>query len=298
LTAREARATGQPMTKPPIILTGLSEIAGDYDALICDVWGVLHDGKSARAGAVEALRKFRAAHGPVVLLSNAPRPVSVLEEQFAHLGVPSDCYDAIVTSGVATREALAERGHGEILHTLHIGPERDRGVFEGLPIACVDLEQASVVLCTGLYDDDTETPNDYRDVLAGMKARGLILLCANPDIVVQRGGHLIYCAGAIARAYEKIGGEVVYYGKPHAPIYRTTLDTVCKVAGRELKRPLAIGDGIETDIAGANRAGLDALFIADGIHGEQIPQLTTPAMQQFFDDHDVTARAVLRTLVW
>jgi HAD superfamily hydrolase (TIGR01459 family) len=298
LTHFRSRATAQPMMNPPLILSGLSGIAGDYDALICDVWGVLHDGKSARVGAVDALRQFRAARGPVVLLSNAPRPVSVLEQQFAQFGVPADCYDAIVTSGVATRDALAERGHGEMLHILHIGPERDRGVFEGLPIDCVDLEQASVVLCTGLYDDDTETPDDYRDSLAGMKRRDLTLLCANPDIVVQRGGHLIYCAGAIARAYEKIGGAVIYYGKPHTPIYRTTLDTARKVAGRDLKRPLAVGDGIETDIAGANGAELDALFIADGIHGEQIPELTPDAMRCFFDAHHVTAKAVLRTLVW
>jgi HAD superfamily hydrolase (TIGR01459 family) len=286
------------MAPLPRILNGLSEIAGHYDALICDVWGVLHDGKSARAGAVDALRKFRARHGPVVLLSNAPRPVSVLERQFAQFGVPPDCYDAIVTSGVATRDALADRSRGESLRILHIGPERDRGVFEGLPIACVELEQAEVVLCTGLYDDDTETPDDYRDQLRAMQARGLTLLCANPDIVVQRGGRLIYCAGAIARAYEKIGGNVIYYGKPHAPIYRTTLDTARKVAGRDLQRPLAVGDGTETDIAGANRAGLDALFIADGIHGEQVPELTPENMKRFFDADSVTALAVLRTLVW
>jgi HAD superfamily hydrolase (TIGR01459 family) len=287
------------MTILPDIPGGLSEIARDYDALICDVWGVLHDGKSAHAGAVDALQRFRASHGPVVLLSNAPRPVSVLEEQFVRFGVPQDCYDAIVTSGVATRAALEEKCRGQTLEILHIGPERDRGVFEGLPIVCVgDLDQASVVLCTGPNNDDTETPDDYRDLFARMHERGLTLLCANPDIVVQRGGRLIYCAGALARAYEEIGGPAVYYGKPHAPIYKTTLETLQKVAGHASKRLLAVGDGLETDITGANRAGLDALFIADGIHGEQIPAFTPTAMKQFFDAHHVTARAAMRALVW
>jgi HAD superfamily hydrolase (TIGR01459 family) len=286
------------MTNLPHILAGLSEIADHYDALICDVWGVLHDGKSAHPGAVEALRRFRVGRGPVVLLSNAPRPVSVLEAQFAQIGVPADCYDAIVTSGVATRDALAERSHGETLRILHIGPERDRGIFEGLPIACVRLEQASVVLCTGPYNDDVETPDDYADLLSEMKARGLTLLCANPDMVVQRGGRLVYCAGAIARAFDEMGGDTIYYGKPYAPIYAITLATARKAAGRELTRPLAAGDGLETDITGANRMGLDALFIADGIHGEQIPALTPQAIKRFLDDHHVNARAVLRTLVW
>jgi HAD superfamily hydrolase (TIGR01459 family) len=286
------------MTNLPHILSGLSDIADEYDALICDVWGVLHDGNSSHPGAVDALKRFRTRHGPVVLLSNAPRPVSVLEAQFAQIGVPADCYDAIVTSGVVTRAALAVRSHGEMLRILHIGPERDRGVFEGLPIACVGLEQASVVLCTGPYNDDVETPDDYRDLLADMKARELTLLCANPDIVVQRGGRLVYCAGAIARAYDEMGGETIYYGKPYPPIYATTLAAARKAAGRELKRPLAAGDGLETDMTGANRLGLDALFIADGVHGEQIPALTPGAMKHFFDDHHVTVRAVLRTLVW
>jgi HAD superfamily hydrolase (TIGR01459 family) len=286
------------MTNPPRILNGLSEIAADYDALICDVWGVLHNGKSAHHGAVEALRQFRRAHGPVVLLSNAPRPVSVLEDQFRTIGVPADCYDAIVTSGVATREALAERSQDGVLNILHLGPERDRGVFDGLPIRCVDLEEASVVLCTGLFDDETETAENYRDLLAAMKERHLLLLCANPDIVVQRGGKLVYCAGAVARLYESMDGACIYYGKPHAPIYELTLDTLREIAGHRPKRPLAVGDGLETDIAGANRMAIDALFIADGIHGEHIPALTPAAMERFFETHQVHAPAVLRALVW
>lgn len=288
----------QPMAEIPQVLEGLSEVAGEYDALICDVWGVLHDGRSAHIDAIDALRRFRNARGPVVLLSNAPRPVAVLEKQFAHFGVPADCYDAIVTSGVATRAALAERAKGSELPIWHIGPERDRGVFEGLPITCVGLEEAEVVLCTGLFDDDTESPEDYREQLEAAKARGLVLLCANPDIVVQRGGKLIWCAGAVAREYEQLGGRAIYYGKPHSPIYRMTLAAAQRAVGQRVSRPLAAGDGLETDIAGANRAGIDALFIADGIHGEHTPEFAADKLQLFFAAYGVSARAVMRKLVW
>ncbi|MGD0142416.1 MAG: TIGR01459 family HAD-type hydrolase [Rhizomicrobium sp.] len=286
------------MVALPLLIGGLGEIAPRYDALICDVWGVLHDGHHAHAGAIEALRRFRGTYGPVVLLSNAPRPVAVLEEQFARFGVPADCYDAIVTSGVATRDALAVRANNRRLAILHIGPERDRGVFEGLPIDCVDAPQASVILCTGLYDDDSETPADYSEMLEELKRRGLTLLCANPDIVVQRGGKLVYCAGAIARAYEKMGGPVVYYGKPYKPIYTTTLTAAREAAKRDIARPLAIGDGLETDIKGANVAGLDALFVADGIHGEDISKFSAEALAALFAKSGVTAQAAMRALVW
>ncbi|MGD0866776.1 MAG: TIGR01459 family HAD-type hydrolase [Rhizomicrobium sp.] len=286
------------MAHLPSLIGGLGEIAKRYDALICDVWGVLHDGHRAHAPAVEALRRFRAVFGPVVLLSNAPRPVEVLEEQFARIGVPADCYDAIVTSGVATRDALAERANNRRLAILHIGPVRDRGVFDGLPIDCVDAPKASAILCTGLYDDDTETPADYAEMLDELKRRGLTLLCANPDIVVQRGGKLVYCAGALARDYEKMGGQVVYYGKPYRPIYDMTLAAARKAARRDIARPLAVGDGIETDVKGANGAGLDALFIADGIHGEDIREFSAEALAALFAKSGVTARAAMRALVW
>lgn len=286
------------MANSPKIVSGLGEIAADYDALICDVWGVLHDGHHAKDGAVEALARFRSERGPVVLLSNAPRPVGVLEEQFRRFGVALDCYDAIVTSGVATREALAARAKSGRLAIYHIGPERDRGVFEGLPIDCVEADAASVVLCTGLFDDDVETPDDYRDMLDDLKRRGLVMLCANPDIVVQRGGQLIYCAGAIVRAYEEMGGHAIYYGKPHKPIYDATLATLRKIANRDIKHPLAIGDGIETDIKGANGAGLDALFIADGIHGEDVQEFSAHRLTELFANSGADARAAMRALVW
>ncbi len=284
------------MPAQPQILTNLREIAPDYDALICDVWGVIHNGKTAQVPAVDALRRFRGAHGPVVLLSNAPRPVADVEEQFRKFGVPADCYDAIITSGVATRAALEKRAARHRLKMLHIGPERDRGVFDGLNLDCVEPELAEVALCTGLYDDDRETPDDYKALNGVLLERGLEMLCANPDIVVQRGGKLIFCAGAIAREYEKMGGRAVYYGKPHKPIYETTFEALRRLG--PAKRPLAIGDGLETDIRGANGAGLDALFIADGIHGEDVRELTPAHMAALFAKSGVSARAAMRVLAW
>jgi HAD superfamily hydrolase (TIGR01459 family) len=287
------------MANTPAILGGLHEIAAGHDALVCDVWGVLHNGVGAYAGAVDALVRFRDSFGPVVLLSNAPRPVSDLESQFAKLGVPKNCYDAIVTSGVAARDDLAARAAGAAVALYHLGPERDRGVFEGLPVDQVEKpEDANIVLCTGLFDDDTETPEDYRDLLRTLQSRGPTMLCANPDIVVQRGGKLVYCAGAIARAYEKIGGSVLYYGKPHAPIYGPVLRAAKLAAGREVARPLAVGDGLETDIRGANNVGMESLFIADGIHGEEIGDVTDASLARLFGKAGLSARAAMRVLVW
>ena len=275
---------------PPRILSGLSEIASGYDALVCDVWGVLHDGRVAHRPAAEALREFRRHGGRVVLLSNAPRPKRDLLAQFEHYGIPPDAYDEIVTSGIATRLDL-ERRRPRTMY--HLGPARDRGIFEGLGIEETDIAGADIVLNSGLFDDDVETPADYADRLAQMKARDLSMVCANPDWVVQRGGKLIHCAGALAAAYEKIGGQVVYYGKPMPEIY----DLVRAHLGGA-RRPLAIGDGMHTDVKGANRVGLDALFIADGIHGEEIGAVTSERMSELFAAAGVSARAAMPKLLW
>jgi len=281
------------MNHSPELINGLREIAPGYDALVCDVWGVLHNGSLANREACAALKTFRDTRGPVVLLTNAPRPVRDVEEMFRKFGVPLDCYDAIVTSGVATREDLEARTKAARLQMLHLGPERDRGIFEGLDIQTTDVEHADIVLCSGLYDDDTETPSDYTDLLARVRLRSLTMICANPDWVVQRGGKLIYCAGALANEYEKIGGAVVYYGKPKTAIYNNV-----RAALRGAQKPLAIGDGMHTDIKGANAAGLDALFIADGIHGEDVADMTPGHLGKLFADAGVHARAAMRTLVW
>jgi HAD superfamily hydrolase (TIGR01459 family) len=278
---------------PIQILTGLSEIASEYDALVCDIWGVLHNGTTANSPACAALTRFRAARGPVILLSNAPRPARDVEEMFNRFGVPLDCYDAIVTSGVATRIDLEDRARGKRLRMFHLGPDRDRGIFEGLNIEPAGIESADIVLNSGLFDDDVETPEDYKDRLAQMRARGLTMICANPDWLVQRGGKLIYCAGALANAYEKIGGTVIYYGKPKRAIY-----DLVRARAPGARNMLAIGDGLHTDIKGANEAGIDALFIADGVHGEDIAEVTPEAIGALLAKEGIRACAAMRALVW
>jgi len=280
------------MTAPRLI-TGLSELAPAYDALICDVWGVIHDGHKAHPAAVEALIHFRKKHGPVVLLTNAPRRADSVAALCAGYGVPSDCYDAIVSSGEAARDALARESAAGTLPLYYIGPDKDLPVMEGLDLDLTGVAEARLAMCTGLLDDLTETPEDYADRLAAMRARNLTMICANPDLVVHRGPKLCYCAGALAKEYEKLGGTVVYYGKPHRPIYNAAL-----AAAGNSKKPLAIGDGMFTDILGANRAGLDVLFIADGVHGEEVEPYNADHLEKLFAKSGVHALAASRSLTW
>ena len=280
------------MTAPRLI-TGLSELAPAYDALICDVWGVIHDGHKAHPAAVEALIHFRKKHGPVVLLTNAPRRADSVAALCAGYGVPPDCYDAIVSSGEAARDALARESAAGTLPLYYIGPDKDLPVMEGLDLDLTGIAEARLAMCTGLLDDLTETPEDYADRLAAMRARNLTMICANPDLVVHRGPKLCYCAGALAKEYEKLGGTVVYYGKPYRPIY----DAALAAAGNS-KKPLAIGDGMFTDILGANRAWLDVLFIADGVHGEEVEPYNADHLEKLFAKSGVHALAASRSLTW
>jgi HAD superfamily hydrolase (TIGR01459 family) len=288
----------------PRLISGLSEIAANHDALICDVWGVIHDGQAHHPAAARALTRFRERHGPVILLTNAPRVPAEVAAQCARYGLPDGCYDAIVSSGGACREELIRRSAGAsaragatnqkgTLPVYYIGPESDLTMVAGLDIVRTDIAEASVALCIGLADDMTETVADYAGRLAAMKARGLTMLCANPDLVVHRGARLLYCAGSLAKAYEALGGEVIYYGKPYLPVYEAAL----KAAGNP-RRPLAVGDGLLTDIKGANAAGLDVLFIADGVHGEEIAPYTAAHLGDLFARFGAVAGTATRTLQW
>jgi HAD superfamily hydrolase (TIGR01459 family) len=282
------------------IISSFSEIASSYDALICDVWGVLHNGHRSYAPAIDALYKFRAECGPVILLTNAPRPSVDVETMLKRVGAPIDCYDGVVSSGAAARHDVEQRirDAGRTVKVYHLGPDRDGGVLGGLDIERVDVPDAEIVLCTGLYDDTKESADDYVDLFARMKTRELTMLCANPDIVVQRGNDLIWCAGALAQAYEKIGGRVIYYGKPHRPVYDICLAMAAEVARREIRRPLAVGDGADTDIRGANMAGIDALFVAQGIHAAQLGPLTAEGLAQLFVVPEAHPIAAIAELVW
>jgi len=246
-------------------LSSISELSCACDAWIVDIWGVMHNGARAYAAASEACRRFRRGGGIVVLLSNAPRPFRAVVHQLAAVGVDPESYDGGLTSGDVTR-GLLEAWSGRSL--LHIGPERDKGLFEGLTARLATPDAAEAIVCSGLWDDSSETPANYEALFEVLAARRLAMLCANPDLVVERGNKLVYCAGALAALYAQKGGEVIYAGKPHVPIYERTFATLERLAGRALAREriLAIGDGIDTDLLGAHRAGLRSLFIASAVH--------------------------------
>lgn len=251
----------------PTLLTGLSEIADRYDTVLCDVWGVIHNGRESFPEACEALRRFRETRGPVVLISNAPRPAEAVLSQLQDLGVPRDAWSAFVTSGDATRVELGRRAPGPVWA---VGPERDRPLYDGLALEFAGPDEAALICCTGLDDDEVERPGDYLDRLSGPAKRKLEMLCANPDRVVQKGDMLIFCAGAVADVYEALGGPVIMAGKPFAPIYQLALERAEQVGGRAPGRVLAIGDAVVTDVKGANAQGVDCLFVARGIHAEEL----------------------------
>ena len=265
----------------PEEIAGLSAVADCFEAIMCDVWGVLHNGVRAMVGAGEALATFRAAATvagarPVVLVTNAPRPKREIYRQLNDLGVDPQAYDAIVTSGDVTRAAIAA-WDGRPLFL--IGPSRDLTLLEGLNARLVDDPAAAEgILCTGLFDDTIETPDDYRTLLRDLATRRLPMICANPDIVVDRNGRMIYCAGALARLYEDLGGIVSVYGKPHPPIYAAARQAIARVAGRKIddSRILVIGDGLATDIRGAHAQGLPTLFITGGIHAVELGKPDAP----------------------
>ena len=287
---------------PPIPVLPFADLATRYDVMLCDVWGVLHNGAAAFAEASDALMRARDMGRTVILVSNAPRPNAEVALMLDRFGVPRAAYDAIVTSGDVTTGLLREGG---IARVWHLGPERDLGLYEGVDVELVPLEEAGLVVCTGLFDDTTETPGTYRETLAAMKARGLTMICANPDIVVERGGELIWCAGALAEAYQDIGGEAVWCGKPHRPIYDAAFARAAQLRGAPVEpaRVLAIGDALRTDLAGALGVGIDCLFIAGGIHAgelglERTGSIDPRALARLIADGPGLPVAAAPQLVW
>ncbi|WP_407976586.1 TIGR01459 family HAD-type hydrolase [Brucella pseudogrignonensis] len=242
----------------------LDDLTDGYDAIFCDVWGVLHNGEVAFAPAVEALKRARAKGITVILVTNAPRPFGSVIAQMTLLGVPEDAYDRVVTSGDVTRDLIIE-GPRKVFH---IGSERELAIYEGLDVELVEEFEASGVVCTGLYDDETETPENYVELLQRLRSRNLPFICANPDVMVERGPRLIWCAGALARDYGQLGGRTLIAGKPHRPIYEAASKAVEEIRGApvEKSRILGIGDGVLTDVKGAADYGLDVLYISGGVH--------------------------------
>lgn len=269
------------------ILRSLADLTGRYDAVFCDLWGCLHNGKAAYPAAVAALQGFRASGGKVVLLTNAPRPKSSVVAQLDGLGVPRDAWDLVVTSGDAAQMGMLSGAVGRRVH--HIGAPKDEAFFTDFaedlaayaatqpPIERVPLREAEGIVCTGLRDDLTETPDDYRAALLLGKTLDLPMLCANPDIVVDLGDRRLYCAGALAQAYEAMGGRALYFGKPHPPIYDLARRRLAEAGGPADPAILCIGDGISTDIQGGIGEGLDTLFITGGLEADRFgPDVEQP----------------------
>jgi HAD superfamily hydrolase (TIGR01459 family) len=269
------------------IIRALADLTGRYDAVFCDLWGCLHNGQRAYPAAVAALQGFRATGGKVVLLTNAPRPQSSVIKQLDDLGVPRDAWDIVVTSGDAAQMGMLSGAVGRKVH--HIGALKDEPFFTDFaddlaafarrqpPIERVALKDAQGIVCTGLRDDLTETPDDYRATLLLGKTLGLPMLCANPDIVVDMGDKRLYCAGALAQAYEQMGGTALYFGKPHPPIYDLARRRLTRAGAPADPQILCIGDGISTDVQGGIGEGLDTLFITGGLEAEQFgPDVENP----------------------
>jgi HAD superfamily hydrolase (TIGR01459 family) len=284
----------------PNLIPHFSALASGYDVFLCDVWGVVHNGEVSFPDACNALTQARAMGKVVVFITNAPRPGESVIRQIDELKVPRSAYDAIVSSGDVTRDVIMQR-KGQSL--CHIGPPRDLSIFTGLGVTLAPLETADYVVCSGLDEDDSETPDDYRGRLETMLKRKLFMLCANPDLVVERGDRLVYCAGSIADLYGSMGGEVLYAGKPYRPIYDLALAKAEAISGRkaDLKRVMAIGDSVRTDLKGARAFGIDMLFMAAGIHAEEFGGRDTPdkdAMKTVFDAAGDRPTAVMNSLVW
>jgi HAD superfamily hydrolase (TIGR01459 family) len=275
----------------------LQDLVESVDVVLSDIWGVVHNGLESFPDACEALHTFRSRGGTVIMITNAPRPADSVQRQLRKLGVADDTYDAIVSSGDLTRHYVAGHPGGKVFW---VGPERDSSIYRGLDLTLGPIEQADYIVCTGLFDDETETAEDYRDMMLQARERQLTLICANPDIVVERGDRLIFCAGAIAELYRELGGEVIFYGKPHRPIYDRAMELASERRGHAipLDRVLAIGDSVRTDLAGALGFGIDCLFVTRGIHAEEfagVDQLDPASVKELFGH---PPRALIRDLKW
>ncbi|MGL5362378.1 MAG: TIGR01459 family HAD-type hydrolase [Bosea sp. (in: a-proteobacteria)] len=282
------------------VLPSAASLFARYDTIISDVWGVVHDGVRGLVPACAALSAFRADGGTVVLLSNAPGPCDQIAELLDSMHVPRAAWDRLVTSGDVTRERVRKSGYKCIYH---IGTDRDREVFDGLDVKLVDEDDAQMVVATELRDDRRETPEHYRPLLTRLEARGLPMVCGNPDLVVHIGHDLLPCAGALATIYEELGGDVHWAGKPHRPAYDMALAQALEARGGcpvDPARVLVIGDAARTDLAGAKLMGFDALFIAGGIHRDEIMQgdaVDEASMSRVLARHEVSAVAAMAALV-
>ena len=277
-------------------IMGLADLAPSYDVIFSDVWGVIHNGVGAWPCAAEALINAREAGLKVILVSNAPRPHTIVREQLERLEMPVAGYDDVVTSGDVTRQLIETRYRDA--KVTHIGPEKDKPLVDGLPVQFTTDSEAEVCLCSGPLNDQVETPEDYRQRLQALADRQVPMIVANPDKVVEMGSKLIYCAGALADLYEEMGGETIILGKPFAPIYQAALE----MAGNPpSERVLALGDSERTDLRGAHEQGIDCLFLTGGIHAGEFGPSTMPnpaRVAAFLDASPYNSIGWMARLAW
>ena len=276
----------------------MSKIIDQYDCILCDVWGVLHNGKTIWPDAADALTKARAAGKVVIMITNAPRPHGPVLGQLASMNCPEGVFDELVTSGDVTRELIMQLD-GPVYH---IGPDRDFALYDGLDVTFADPRDAAGIVCTGLFDDYNEHPDEYIDRFTSYIKLNLPLICANPDIVVEVVDRLLWCAGSLAREYDALGGETRIVGKPYTPIYEVAKAHAEKILGRQLKRSriLAIGDGLPTDIKGAEDYNIDSLFVTNGIHAADYTssEVEVDKLHQFLSDNNAAPAYWIKSLVW
>jgi HAD superfamily hydrolase (TIGR01459 family) len=278
------------------------DIASDFDIVLSDVWGVIHNGVAAFPEACEALQSFREHGGTVVMITNAPRPSAPVVDFLRGLKIRDETYDAIVSSGDVTLQYIDDHRH---MKPYYLGPQRDRDIYDALKLTFVPIEDADYIIDVGLVHEETEHPDQYRPMLQKAASRKLPMICANPDLVVERGDKLVYCAGALAELYRTLGGEVIFAGKPHRPIYDQALETAQakrKAAGKpEGKRVLAIGDSVRTDLEGANAFGVPCLFVISLIHAAEFgghDHLDEERLGTLFGQASKPPLAVTRRLAW
>ncbi len=275
----------------------LRDLVSEVDVVLSDIWGVVHNGLEAFPEACAALHMFRQQGGTVILITNAPRPADSVQRTLRKLHVPDESYDDIVSSGDLTRHFVSDHLDKKMYW---LGPERHNSICRGLDPLLAPLDQADYIVCTGPFDDETESAEDYRGMMLLARERNLQLICANPDIVVERGDRLVYCAGAIAELYRELGGDVIFYGKPHRPIYQRAIELAAERRNQAtpLSRVLAIGDLVRTDLAGAHGFGINCLFVTRGIHAgdfEGIDQLDPASVKELFGHPPL---ALMRELRW
>jgi len=278
------------------ILDGVAGVSENRKAWLCDVWGVLHNGLTAFPLAIEACRTFKRLGGEVILISNSPRTSAAVLDHLQWVGVPNDCFTALVTSGDVTRSFVEAYSSEPVFH---LGPERDRCLFDGLNVEFASPANAASVVCTGFFNEDNEVPEDYDGMLSAFAAREVPMICANPDLVVERGDKLLPCAGLLAERYLALGQTVIQAGKPYRPIYEAAM--------RKLSKPLppsellAIGDGVDTDIKGASSQGIDSIYIASRVNmGEagEAAKLSPPKLDRLFGERSFRPAVAMAQLRW